>query len=164
MNDIERDFFDEYKKLDNLCKDCFNSEQGVSAYIEEMDNTEDKVSAMIAYWGNDYKKLKHIRWVRNMIAHSDEESECGRDDIEFVLDFYQRIISRRDPLAMASKVKENFAKKVQPTIGMNTRYESDRGFLSPFFMLFLLSLIMLGLGNMLSMIINQKTLFELWFK
>ena len=30
MNDIENRFFEQYKKLDNLCKDLLNSKQGVS--------------------------------------------------------------------------------------------------------------------------------------
>ena len=31
MNNIERTFFEEYIKLDNLCKDLLNSNRGVSS-------------------------------------------------------------------------------------------------------------------------------------
>ena len=39
MDNIEILFFEEYKKLDNLCKDLFKSDRGVSQYIEEMECT-----------------------------------------------------------------------------------------------------------------------------
>ena len=37
MNNTENRFFEQYKKLDNLCKDLLNNNQGVSAYIKEME-------------------------------------------------------------------------------------------------------------------------------
>ena len=37
MNNIEIIFFEEYKKLDNLCKDLLGSNQGVTQYVNEME-------------------------------------------------------------------------------------------------------------------------------
>ena len=35
MNNIEIIFFEEYKNLDNLCKDLLESNQGVTQYLNE---------------------------------------------------------------------------------------------------------------------------------
>ena len=35
MNNIEITFFEEYKKLDNLCKDLLGSNQGITQYVNE---------------------------------------------------------------------------------------------------------------------------------
>jgi hypothetical protein len=33
MQQLEVDFFDEYKAVDNICRDMLSAEQGVSEYI-----------------------------------------------------------------------------------------------------------------------------------
>ena len=35
MTNIEITFFEEYKKLDNLCKDLLGSNQGITQYVNE---------------------------------------------------------------------------------------------------------------------------------
>ena len=47
-------------------------------------------------WDYDYKMLKHVRWVRNNIAHGNGSSECSENDIKYVKDFYQRIMQQKD--------------------------------------------------------------------
>lgn len=75
MNNTENRFFEQYKKLDNLCKDLLNNNQGVSAYIKEMEKIPIFERQLVKSWDSDYKMLKHIRWIRNNIAHSDYSSE-----------------------------------------------------------------------------------------
>ena len=112
MNKIEIIFFENYKKLDNLCKDILNSNQGVSDYINEMNNTPLGKRMLVQTWEDDFKNLKHIRWVRNDIAHGNGESECEQDDIDFVINFYQRIMNQTDPFGIIHK-KESI-KNVAP--------------------------------------------------
>jgi hypothetical protein len=107
MNNIEIAFFEEYKKLDNLCKDVLNSEKGVTDYIEEMERTPYQKSSLVPSWERDYKDLKHVRWVRNDIAHGNEESECDRNDIDFVRQFYKRIMNQTDPFSMIRKAEKS---------------------------------------------------------
>lgn len=93
-------FMDSYKHLEKLCGDMLGDERRISAYIDEMyENTEgwDLVNG----WESDLKKLKHYRWVRNRIVHEPDAYEdelCDAEDIEWLDDFYYRIIDREDPL------------------------------------------------------------------
>lgn len=110
MNNTENRFFEQYKKLDNLCMDLLNSNQGVSAYIKEMERTPIFERRLVKSWDSDYKMLKRIRWIRNNIAHSDYSSECEEKDIAYTRNFYQRIMKQEDPFSVIRKKKA-----IQPT-------------------------------------------------
>lgn len=99
-------FLESYKHLDNLCRDMFSSEKGVTTYIETMEHTSGG-SYRVNGWDSDYKNLKHYRWIRNHIAHENYASEgsmCDEQDTEWLDAFYSRVISRTDPLALYRKV------------------------------------------------------------
>lgn len=100
MDNIEILFFEEYKKIDNLCKDLFKSNRGVSQYIEEMECTPFTKSRLVESWQDDYKMLKHVRWIRNNIAHNNDYSGCNKSDVKNVKDFYQKIINQKDPFSV----------------------------------------------------------------
>ena len=120
MNDIENRFFEQYKKLDNLCKDLLNSKQGVSTYIAQMENTPAFERRYVNSWDSDYKMLKHIRWVRNDIAHSDYQSECTEGDIAYARNFYTRIMKQEDPFSIINKRKiAQFRKQSSKTVDIN---------------------------------------------
>lgn len=103
MDNIEILFFEEYKKLDNLCKDLFKSDRGVSQYIEEMECTPLSKSRLVESWQDDYKMLKHVRWIRNNIAHNNECSGCSKSDVKSVKDFYKKIINQKDPFSVIAQ-------------------------------------------------------------
>lgn len=95
-------FIESYKHLDKICGEMFETQYGVSAYIDEMINTP-RGSFIVRGWDNDLKQLKHYRWVRNKIAHEPdctEQNMCEPCDIVWLDDFYERIINQTDPLAM----------------------------------------------------------------
>ena len=120
MNDIENRFFEQYKKLDNLCKDLLNSKQGVSTYIAQMENTPAFERRYVNSWDSDYKMLKHIRWVRNDIAHSDYQSECTEGDIAHARNFYTKIMKQEDPFSIINKRKiAQFRKQSSKTVDIN---------------------------------------------
>ncbi len=97
-------FMSSYKHLDHLCQGMYpNARNGVSGYIEDMER-QPSGSYRVYGWDEDYKALKHYRWVRNQIAHeeyADEETMCEPGDIEWLENFYQRIMNQTDPLALA---------------------------------------------------------------
>lgn len=99
MRDIEVEFLDEYKKLDNLIKDKFSSEQGVTEYINRMKANDYFASHLISGWGSTYRQLIYIRKVRNDIVH-ENYSDCEPGDIEYVLDFYKELMDLKDPLTL----------------------------------------------------------------
>ena len=103
MNNIEIIFFEEYKKLDNLCKDLLGSNQGVTQYVNEMEQIPFEKSKLVESWQYDYKMLKHIRWIRNNIAHNNEYSGCNKDDVENIKNFYQQIIEQKDPFSIINE-------------------------------------------------------------
>ena len=103
MDNIEILFFEEYKKLDNLCKDLFKSDRGVSQYIEEMECTPLSKSRLVGLWQGDYKMLKHVRWIRNNIAHNNDYSGCNKSDVKSVQNFYQKIINQKDPFSVIAQ-------------------------------------------------------------
>lgn len=95
-------FFEEYKSLDNLCKDILESEKGVSEYIERMEK-EERGRMIVADWDRDYKRLKSMRYIRNRLAHDDgayENDLCTGKDIAWVSDFQARIMNEEDPLTV----------------------------------------------------------------
>ena len=87
------------------------TQHGISAYIDDMENTP-KGSYLVQGWDEDFKRLKHYRWIRNQIAHEPnctEENMCEYVDAQWIDDFYDRIMNQSDPLAMYRK-----ATKPQP--------------------------------------------------
>ena len=98
-------FIESYKHLDKICGEMFETQYGVSAYIEEMLNNPHG-SFLVREWENDLKQLKHYRWIRNQIVHEPdcyEETMCEAGDDEWLDDFYERIINQTDPLALYLK-------------------------------------------------------------
>lgn len=69
MGPQDNEFFEEYKRLEHLCSDMYSCKNGVSQYIEDMESRSPRETSLISSWYTDYKLLKHLRWIRNRIAH-----------------------------------------------------------------------------------------------
>ncbi len=118
MNNYNRAFFDEYTKLDNLCRQMFNSKVGVTQYIESMESTEFGKRSKIPDWDSDLKMLKQYRHIRNNLAHTPGEFHrdiCVQYDVTWIQMFYERIVKRKDPLALLFK-QSNMHKGKKKTI------------------------------------------------
>ena len=93
-------FMDSYKRLEKLCGDMLEDERRISAYIDKM-YENDKGWDLVPGWESDLKNLKYYRRIRNKLVHEPdayEEELCDAEDIEWLDDFYYRIIDREDPL------------------------------------------------------------------
>ena len=106
MYNLNYDFFDEFKKLDKLCKEIYRDDSsnklGVTLYIEDMEKHSYSGQQKVRSWRDDYYKLKHIRHIRNELAHSDisfSSGICTESDLQFTRDFYQRLLARTDPIS-----------------------------------------------------------------
>ena len=100
LGGIFMSFLNEYKRLDNLCKDLFGSNTGITTYIQNLEQFR------YSYYEPEYKKLKKYRYIRNQIVHEnniDESDVCDEFDIEWIQDFYRRILEQSDPLALERK-------------------------------------------------------------
>ena len=69
MRDLNIDFMDLYKRTDRFIKDAYSSSEGVSEYIRSMESCFNRGISRVQGWKSDYDNLKHIRWIRNQLAH-----------------------------------------------------------------------------------------------
>jgi len=137
MDDNQIELLDEYKYVDKICREMFGTEKGVTTYIEQLDETPVTVRYWITEWNNEYRQLKHIRWLRNQIVHSTGYVECTQYDLDWLKDFHNRLLTQQDLLAKARRViKESQIQRQQqlantvtaaaPKPGANV-YRSPRG-------------------------------------
>ena len=137
MDAIQIELLEEYKYVDAICRDMFGAEKGVSAYIEQLDETPMTVRYWITEWNDEYRQLKHIRWLRNQIAHSTGSVECSQADVDWLKGFHNRLLTQQDLLAKAHRVikesqiqrQQQLAKTVTaaaPKPGANV-YRSPKG-------------------------------------
>ncbi len=95
------EFLENYKNLDELCRQILSSNRGISDYIDEM--SKESRGYQIAGWERDYKKLKKMRWIRNCLVHetdSFDDNLVNVEDIEWLHTFYHRIIDCSDPFSI----------------------------------------------------------------
>lgn len=112
MYGLEYEFLEEYKKIDSFCRDIYQDTRGVSMYLEDMERQSYYDRANISSWDADYKMLKHLRWLRNKIAHETQyDGICAQSDIDDVIGFYNRLLSQEDPLALLRKSKEEIEQR-----------------------------------------------------
>lgn len=96
------EFMNAYKRLEKLCSDMYGTAHGISAYIDDMVNCPHG-ARIVPDWAHDLKQLKHYRWIRNQIVHEPdctEEELCTPADTQWLDAFYDRILRRKDPLAV----------------------------------------------------------------
>jgi len=110
MRKIESDFLDQFKRLEYLCNQRFGCEHGVSAYIEKMEEKDEEGRKYIENWENNYKVLKHSRWLRNKIVHEEGDVEIEKTDIKNLKFFIGQFNKMRDPLVVLTDRKEKTRK------------------------------------------------------
>ena len=110
MGYLNYEFFDEFKALDNLCRDIYgesiDNKLGVTLYLEDMDRKFYQGAFKVSGWTPDYNHLKSVRNIRNELAHSRNSMTvdiCSQEDIDFVRSFRTRILNQTDPIAMLRK-------------------------------------------------------------
>lgn len=119
MIDLNLRFQESYKRLDALCKDIFTSTDGVSRYIYEMEIANPLYYRSVPNWDRVYKQLKHLRWVRNQFAHEVgtlESDLCTENDIAWLAEFYDSILTTTDPLAQVGRIKRESERRQVRTV------------------------------------------------
>ncbi len=107
MRDLNVDFFDMYKDVDNIIKQAYDSEEGVSVYLNQMDNHYNE-AGKVNGWKEDYKRLKDSQRMRNQLAHDlpFDSNVCDKYDYQWLSDFKQRLYHASDPLSMLRKQEQ----------------------------------------------------------
>ena len=104
MDAIQIELLEEYKYVDAICRDMLDAEKGVTAYIEQLDETPMTVRYWITEWNDEYRQLKHSRWLRNQIVHSTGSVECSQSDLDWLKGFHNRLLTQQNLLAKAHRV------------------------------------------------------------
>lgn len=108
MRKLEMEFFEEYRLVDNICKDMFQSKKGVTEYIEQMEAHDAEGFRQVANWNEKYKMLKHLRWLRNQIAHEDGAPDLEEHDLGELQRFHKQLLNRRDPLSALRQARAEY--------------------------------------------------------
>ena len=110
MNYLNYEFFEEFKSLDNICKDIYgespDKKLGVTLYLEDMDKKSHQGLLKVPQWASDYNKLKTVRNIRNELAHSRNSFSvdiCSQENIDFICSFKARLLNQTDPIALLRK-------------------------------------------------------------
>ncbi len=112
MQNIDMEYFSEYKIVERICRDMYG-ENGVKAYIEEMENCNSREKIFVNNWDTELRTLKHLKWLRNQIAHDNESYEVTEQDLADIKTFHNALLTQQDPLALLHKEIENTKKKQQ---------------------------------------------------
>lgn len=103
---------DTYKRLDAVCRDMFSSERGVGEYIDAMERIPSYKRTNVPLWDTDYRMLKRLRWLRNQIVHEICPPDCSADDVDWLEDFYRRVLKQQDPIAVLTKVTQSQSMRI----------------------------------------------------
>ena len=118
MDNLNYKFFEEYKSIDKLCGEIYQSKQGVTDYIDQMQAASLNDYRNIPNWKTDLSQLKRVRHIRNYLAHEEgafDKAACTQNDIDWIKSFYERIMSQSDPMA---RLYQNSKLKKQEQIQM----------------------------------------------
>ena len=150
MNHLNYEFFDEFKSLDNLCRDIYgktvDNKLGVTMYLDDMDRNARLGSIKIAGWRLDYNRLKRCRYIRNELAHSRTSFSndiCSREDIDFIRSFKSRIIHQTDPISLLKRSVSNSRSADQSAPSQTPRMVTAR---HPVGCLGILAVLLLGIA------------------
>ncbi len=127
MREMNMNFLEEYKSADNFIKDAFKSTDGITEYIRRMETANDRGIRAVATWRDDYRSLKHVRWVRNQLVHEVgyDSDICELNDLRFVKQFRTKLMKCEDPLALLEKYER--AARKRTSSGQRTGTQKQTG-------------------------------------
>lgn len=105
MNKNNALFLNEYKKLNDICRDSLDMDGGISSYIKEMESSEAPKKNVDA-WVNDYHTLSKCLHIGTLLE--DEEMlagqpQCTKQDVAWLKKFQKRIANGEDPIEELKK-------------------------------------------------------------
>ncbi len=110
MTQLDDEYFDLYKSIDNILKDAYQTNEGMKLYAETMEfkyNSNPGVCDRICNWKDYYKMLFRLKAVRNRMSHDNGDSFASEEDYEKLLAFKERLLNGNDPLALLRKQEQN---------------------------------------------------------
>ena len=129
MSNLNHEFLEAYKDADNICKQMYASDKGITNYIDAMQAIPSYESDKIGDWSLVLSRLKNLRHVRNKLSHEvgtlDMEM-CTEADINWIRSFKLKIINGDDPLATLERINKKAKATVKPRQTVSTPVQSAR--------------------------------------
>ena len=127
MDNINTLFFEEYKRADKLCCEIYNSDKGITSYIDDMQNESSSYKKDVPEWYTCLETLQKLRYKRNILAHEADTFDIDMIDeseLEFIKEFRKSLLERSDPIAKLEKIKQE--KKSIAHRSQNTQYAAQQ--------------------------------------
>ena len=104
---INMDFFETYIQLDDLCRERLGF--SASDYINKMEKTPFYEQVTVPNWDKNYKKFRHMRHMRNELAHGHNAFDtalCTKGDVSWLKSMCFKIKNETDPLTLLQNQKK----------------------------------------------------------
>ena len=114
MNKNNLLFLDEYKKLDDMCRESLDMSEGVAEYVKEMELSEGPKKNVDA-WVEDYHALSKCLHIEGLLGNEDmsKKAQCTKQDLAWIKKFRQRIEKGEDPILELKKYHEKLRLTVE---------------------------------------------------
>lgn len=126
MTDVEVKLFDEYKRLDAFCRQAYGSEKGITDYLYAMEEYFPQGEQALPRWERDYRTIKRLRHIRNLIGHQTSGSGCTEADYLELQKLHLRFLRSEDPLARLEKAEAEAEKAAAAERQAAARYAAER--------------------------------------
>lgn len=141
MSNLNHEFLEAYKDADNICKQIYASDKGITNYIDAMTAIPSYESVKISDWSAVLSRLKNLRHIRNKLSHEvgtlDMEM-CTQADINWIRSFKLKIINQDDPLASLERLNKKTNTKTRQTASTSTHSTRPSRFAVMFYTAFIL--------------------------
>ena len=107
MNKNNALFLDEYKKLNDICRESLDMNEGVAEYVKQMETAEGPKKNVDA-WVDDYHFLSKCLHIDGLLEDEimSGKAQCTKDDIAMLKKFRKRISKGEDPILELRKYHE----------------------------------------------------------
>ena len=139
------EFMQSYKHLEKLCGEIYGPDR-IKAYIAHMEACP-QGARYVSSWQADLRQLRHYQWMRNQIAHNvccTEENMCSQEDLQWLDDFYMRILSGQDPLTQYRRAIQPQPEKAPPRPTPPVQKKKSNGLLIVAVVLLLAGIVIVG--------------------
>ena len=117
--DTNYELIEKFGSLEKICKHSYGDKHAVTAYIDDMAKNNDLGEVYVCGWSDFLQGLKDVRHKRNQLSHGDvpfASDYAQEDDLKFIDNFHELILTQNDPLTILRKEHERHLKEAEKKI------------------------------------------------
>ena len=117
--DTNYELIEKFGSLEKICNQIYGEKHGVTAYIDDMAKNNDFGEVYVRDWSDFLQGLKEVRHKRNQLSHGDvpfSSDYAQKDDLKFIDDFHELVLTQNDPLTRLRKEHERHLKEAEKKI------------------------------------------------